>query len=44
MDRGERRTTKCYSGVIRNTWHQRPLARLVRDCLNEHIDCGGQRS
>jgi hypothetical protein len=33
-----------YHADFWNAWHRRPLARLVRVCLNEHIDCGGQRS
>jgi len=33
-----------YHADFWNAWHQRPLDRLVRDCLNKHIDCGGQRS
>jgi hypothetical protein len=32
-----------YHADFWNAWHQRPLERLVRVCLNEHIDCGGQR-
>jgi hypothetical protein len=32
-----------YHADFWNAWHQRPLDRLVRVCLNEHIDCGGQR-
>lgn len=37
-------TYATYHSDFWNAWHQRPLNRLVRDCLNVHIDCGGQRS
>ena len=37
-------TYLTYHADFWNTWQQNHLDRLVEDCLQTHVDCGGQRS